>query len=45
MVKENKLMERERFFFIELKSKINLENILNNSSQEKYAMEGGEENC
>jgi|GEM_PF-636420 hypothetical protein len=41
MVKENKPMEKERSFSIELKSKVNLNNItLNNGSQENALIEG-----
>ena len=41
MANENKPMEKERSFSIELKSKVNLKNItLNNESQENAVIEG-----
>lgn len=41
MAKENKRMEKERSFSVELKSKVNLSNItLNNGSQENALIEG-----
>ena len=41
MAKENKPTEKERYFSIELKSKVNLKNItLNNDSQENALIEG-----
>ena len=41
MANENKLLEKERSFTIELKSKDNLKNItLNNASQENALIEG-----
>ena len=41
MAKENKPTEKERYFSIELKSKVNLKNItLNNDSQENALLEG-----
>jgi hypothetical protein len=41
MAKENKLVEKERSFSVELKSKVNLKNItLNNDVQENAVIEG-----
>jgi hypothetical protein len=41
MTKENKPTEKERYFSIELKSKVNLKKItLNNDSQDKALIEG-----
>ena len=41
MANENKPMEKERSFSVELKSKVNLKNItLNNDSQENALIEG-----
>jgi len=41
MAKENKQTEKERYFSIELKSKVNLKNItLNNDSQNNALIEG-----